>query len=151
MSTRSPASLAQGVTVGQYVHLDDLDGYGMLHHTRYAVLFDHAVMDWWQRVGWTPDLRTSMLVVREIRVSFHHPITAVGEVAVHFWISDWGRTSITYHFEMTCIDRKTIHADGSRVVVNLDPTTQRPAPMDQDLRRMAAPLVVGADSAASEA
>lgn len=37
------AEVEDGVIVRQPVYIDDLDGFGMLNHTRYPVRFDHAV------------------------------------------------------------------------------------------------------------
>jgi acyl-CoA thioester hydrolase len=130
-----------GVVRRRRVYLDDLDGFGMLHHARYALLFDHAVIDYWAEAGWRLDPTTSVQVIRELTLTYHLPITAVGDVDVHFWISQVGRTSVTYTFRIVSTDGSLVHADGRRTLVNLDPLTLRPAPLTEDMWEIATPLL----------
>lgn len=123
------------------VYLDDLDGFGMLHHARYALLFDHAVIDFWADAGWRLDPATSVQVIRELTLTYHQPITSVGDVDVHFWVSRAGRTSVTYAFRIVSTDGAVVHAEGTRTLVNLDPLTLRPAPLTEDMWEIATPLL----------
>jgi len=130
-----------GVVRRRRVYLDDLDGFGMLHHARYALLFDHAVIDYWAEAGWRLDPTTSVQVIRELSLTYHLPITAVGDVDVHFWISRAGRTSVTYAFRIVSPDGSVVHAEGTRTLVNLDPLTLRPTPLTDDMWEIATPLL----------
>jgi len=130
-----------GVVRRRRVYLDDLDGFGMLHHARYALLFDHAVIDYWAEAGWRLDPTTSVQVIRELSLTYHLPITAVGDVDVHFWISRAGRTSVTYAFRIVSQDGSVVHAEGTRTLVNLDPLTLRPTPLTDDMWEIATPLL----------
>lgn len=130
-----------GVLVRKRIYLDDLDGFGILHHARYAVLFDNAVIDFWADAGWSLDPSSSVLVIRELSLTYHQPIAGICEVDVHFWIERAGRTSVTYRFQVLSADHTVVHADGHRVVVNLDGQTLRPAPFGEDAWSIAAPLL----------
>jgi acyl-CoA thioester hydrolase len=130
-----------GVVQRRRVYLDDLDGFGMLNHASYPLLFDHAVIDFWAEAGWRMDPTSSVLVIRELTLTYHAPITTVGDVDVHFWISRAGRTSVTYTFRIVSTDGTVLHADGTRTVVNLDPVTLRPAPYPDQMWEMATPLL----------
>ncbi|MDH2414978.1 hotdog domain-containing protein [Nocardioides sp. CER19] len=130
-----------GVVQRRRVYLDDLDGYGMLHHAAYPLLFDHAVIDFWAEAGWRLDATSSVLVIRELTMTYHAPITTVGDVDVHFWISRAGRTSVTYAFRILSTDGAVVHADGTRTVVNLDPMSLRPAVFTDEMWQIAAPLL----------
>ena len=48
---------------------------------------------------------------------------------------------MTYGFQVLSADHEVLHADGPRVVVNLDGQTLRPAPIGDDVWTLAAPLL----------
>jgi acyl-CoA thioester hydrolase len=139
--TDRPIDTSTGILVRKRVYLDDLDGFGMLHHARYALLFDNAVQDFWLEAGWVADPSTSVLVIRDLQLTYYQPVLGLQEVDVHLWVDRAGRTSVSYRFEVLSTDHTVRHADGSRVVVNLDPQTLRPAPLTAELWELAAPLL----------
>ena len=71
-----------GVLVRKRIYLDDLDGFGMLHHARYALLFDNAVIDFWADAGWELNPSESVLVIRELTLTYHQPVVGLSEVEV---------------------------------------------------------------------
>lgn len=119
---------AAGVVIRKRVYLDDLDGFGMLHHAGYAVLLDDAVIDFWLDAGWAPDPTVSVQVIRGLELTYHLPVVGMQDVDVHLWIDRAGRTSVTCRFEVLSADHTTRYAEGSRVLVNLDPATLRATP-----------------------
>lgn len=129
-----------GVVVRQRVHLADLDGFGMLYHARYATIFDNAVQDFWVDAGWELDPAQSVLVIRDLQLTYHQPVLGIGDVDVHFWVERAGTTSVTYRFQVLSADHTVCHADGHRVVVFLDGKSLRPAPIPEDVWEKAAPL-----------
>ena len=142
-TTTATVDLSYGVVVPVRVYLDDLDGFGMLNHVEYARLFDHAVIDFWTGAGWVLDPSTSVQVIRDLHLTFHQPVTAVGDVAVHLWVEEVGRTSVNYHFRILSSDHETLHAEGTRRLINLDPATLRPTPLTDEQWEYAAPLLRG--------
>ena len=130
-----------GVLVRKRIYLDDLDGFGMLHHARYALLFDNAVIDFWADAGWEIDPTRSVLVIRELSLTYHAPVVGISDVDVHFWVERAGTTSVTYRFQVLSTDHAVVHADGHRVVVFLDGQSLRPTPIPDDIWEKAAPLL----------
>lgn len=130
-----------GVVVRQRIYLDDLDGFGMLHHAGYALLLDHAVIDFWMDAGWEADPSRSVQVIRGLELTYHLPIVGMQDVDVHLWVDRAGRTSVTYRFEVLSSDHTVRYAEGSRVLVNLDPATLRPTPLTDEMWEVAAPLL----------
>jgi acyl-CoA thioester hydrolase len=130
-----------GVVVRQRIHLADLDGFGMLYHARFATIFDNAVQDFWYEAGWQIDPSESVLVIRDLQLTYHQPVMGIGDVDVHFWVDRAGTTSVTYRFQVLSADHEVLHADGHRVVVFLDGQTLRPAPIPDDIWDKAAPLL----------
>lgn len=130
-----------GVLVRKRIYLDDLDGFGMLHHARYALLLDSAVIDYWADAGWELDPAEAVLVIRDLQLTYHQPVLGISDVDVHFWVERAGRTSVTYRFQVLSADHTVLHADGHRVVVNLDSETLRPAPFSDAAWAIATPLL----------
>ena len=144
MTLETSARVEYGVVVPVPVYVDDLDGYGMLHHARYAVLLDHALTDFWVGAGWKPGPGLPLPVVRSLSLDYHQPILGPGRVDVRMWVSEAGRTSALYRFEVWSSSPDAgdvLHVEATRRVVNVDPVTLRPAPFPDDQWRMAAPLL----------
>ncbi|WP_223199377.1 acyl-CoA thioesterase [Solihabitans fulvus] len=135
------------------VHFDDLDAMGVLHNSRYALLVERATNTYWQRLGWSMDAAVSTFpevlpVVREFMISFAVPVVGAGERVVHLWLDRLGTTSVVYGFRVLSDDRSVVHAQGHRVVVNLDPATLRPAPISDTMRASLVPLLRDTEVAA---
>ena len=121
------------------VHFDDLDALGMLHNSRYVVLVERALGAYWTERGYTfsagrPTKPDVFQVVRELRVTYSFPVTQPSRLAVHFWVETMGRSSATYRFRVLSEDLTVVHAEGSRVVVRVDPATRRPTPWTDEAR-----------------
>ena len=139
-------AVTYGDVVRMPVHFDDLDAMGMLHNSRYAVLVERAMTLWWTErgvsfTGGRPTTPDAFNVVREYAITFHRPVLGTGDVDVHFWLDKLGTTSADYHFRVVSADGGTVHAEGRRVNVRLDPATRRPAPWSEQAREIASALV----------
>lgn len=128
------------------VHFDDLDAMGILHNARYAVLLERALTPYWAERGiafqggrqTAPDV---FHAVREFNITYHAPIRGTGSVAVHFWLDHFGTSSARYAYEFRSADGATLHADGTRSIVRLDPATMRPTAWTDAARAVAATLL----------
>ena len=127
------------------VHFDDLDAMGVLHNARYALLLERALSAFWAAHGHSfvdgrPSTSDTFNVVKEHRITYHTPVRTAGEVAVHLWTDRVGETSGTYGFRILSADGSTVHAEGTRIVVKLDPATMRPSPWSPQSRAIAESL-----------
>ena len=139
-------SLEPGFVHVVEVHFDELDPMGVLHNARYALLFERALTAFWASHGHTfadgrPTTSDTFNVVRHASITYHQPVRGVGEVAVHVWLAHLGESSGDYRFNLTSTDGATLFAEGSRVVVKLDPTTLRPVPWSEPARAVARTLL----------
>ncbi|GLU49892.1 acyl-CoA thioesterase [Nocardiopsis ansamitocini] len=129
------------------VHFEDLDPTGFLHNSRYSLLLEHAASAYWSEQGWHHDparsrfAGDSVMAVRAFEITYHFPVTEPGKVGVHLWIERIGRSSYTYGFRVISLDGATVHAEGTRVQINLDPTTLTPATLSDEVRAAAQPLL----------
>jgi acyl-CoA thioester hydrolase len=145
-ATVRAAAAEPGVRVPVQVHIDDLDLMGIVHNSRYQVLVERAMTHYWARHGWsiTPAKSTfedTFLAVREFGITFHLPIAGPGEPLVHFWIERLGGSSVVYRFRVLGEDGATVHAEGHRVQVRIDPGTMRPIRISDELRVVAESLL----------
>ena len=128
------------------IHYDDLDAMGIVHNARYSLLLERALTAYWEQRGFSfadgrPTLPDSFHAVVEFTINYRTPIRGTGDVAIHFWLDSFGRTSGGYGFRITSADGTTTHAEGRRTVVRLDPATMRPTPWTQAARDVAADLM----------
>jgi acyl-CoA thioester hydrolase len=135
-----------GHTTKVPVHFDDLDALGMLHNSRYAVLVERAIINWWAErgvsfAGGRPTTPDAFNVVREYAITFHQPVRGTGEIAVHFWLETLGNSSADYRFRCASLDSQTVYAEGRRVNIRLDPATMRPVPWTDAGRELASLLL----------
>jgi acyl-CoA thioester hydrolase len=121
------------------VHFDDLDSMGIVHNSRYAVMLERVLNLFWTRQGYTftngvyshPDV---FVAVAEFSISYRMPVRGTGEIFIHFWVERFGDTSVMYAFRVLSADGATVHAEGRRVHIRLDPKTLRPTSWQDDTR-----------------
>ncbi|APU15821.1 putative thioesterase [Actinoalloteichus sp. GBA129-24] len=120
------------------INFEDFDATGTVHDSRYLLLVERAVMDYWLDRGWHFDPPLSrfadvLQVVRHFAITYHTPITGMGVVGVHFWIEQVATSSLTYGFHVHSADRSILHAEGSRTQIRLDPATHHAVPLSVEL------------------
>lgn len=118
---------------------------GALHEHQAGTL-PGALSAYWAGHGWPfdptrPQFAEIFFVVREFAITYHLPVTTVGEVAVHFWVEHLGTTSVVYGFRVLSGDQTVVHAEGRRVQVKIDPVTLRPSPIGDTVREAIAMLL----------
>lgn len=116
------------------VFFDDLDAFGMVYHGRFAALLEHGLAAYFARLGLSAGHEDYNVVVRELTITFEHPITEVGTVDLAFWVESFGRTSAKYGFRFQ--NRKTVYAHGHRTIIKVDPNTKCPAPWTEATRHL---------------
>ncbi|MGI5212866.1 acyl-CoA thioesterase [Plantactinospora sp. CA-290183] len=128
------------------VHFDDLDPMGIVHNARYAVLLERALGEYWAVRGHSfrdgrPTSPDVFHAVREFAITYRTPIRGTGAIGVHFWVDRLGTTGADYGFQFRSLDGATMHAEGRRSVVRLDPATFRPTPWSDSARTVASTLL----------
>ncbi len=154
MSTAVAPKIDYGTVVPLVVHFDDLDAMGIVHNARYAVFLERALGVWWSAHGFSladgrPTNPDVFHAVAEYSISYRAPVRGTGEIGVHFWVDKMGESSVVYGFRVLSADGATVHAEGRRVNIKLDPATLRPAPWSPEGRDTGALLQRPAPKAAA--
>jgi acyl-CoA thioester hydrolase len=139
IQSASDAGLGYGFLAPATAYFDDLDSFGILYNSHYAVLVERAWIMYWQqrRISFSEDwelLGDGFNVVKELQVRYESPIDRPGEYGVHIWVERLGRTSLTYGFRVCQADGSRTYAQGSRTVVRLDRKTLRPTEWTEGAR-----------------
>lgn len=123
------------------VYFDELDAMKMLHNTRYAVYIERATTALYHTFGrkWELEVEKNpdqFHVVREFKIEFLNLFLGGGELDIRLWVNKMGNTSCTYDFEVASEKGKdrTLHVQGHRTIIKLDPKSLRPQPWSEDFR-----------------
>jgi acyl-CoA thioester hydrolase len=116
------------------IFFEDLDAFGMVNHGRFAALIERATYAFFARHGLGFFHEDSRMAVKEISITFEHPITTIGPVDVALWVEYIRNSSAKFGF---CVRTGDItHAYGHRVVIKIDAETFRPAPWTEGIRQL---------------
>lgn len=123
----------------QTIYFDMLDMLGVLHNSRYLLLFERARFDFWQANGLSigsPGLDWPYYVVRN-EINYRAPITRLQEVTVTLRVAELGRSSVTLAHEVFQ-DDGSLAAEGNTTLVRVDPETGRSTPWSEGFRALLA-------------
>lgn len=121
----------------QRIYFDMLDSLGVMHNSRYLLLFERARFDLWHANGLAlgaEGLDFPYYVVRN-EINYRAPITRLQEVTVEVIVEHLGTTSVILAHQV--FDETGICvADGKTVLVRVDPETQRPTAWSEGFRAL---------------
>ncbi|WP_406370267.1 acyl-CoA thioesterase [Streptomyces sp. NBC_00647] len=148
MTAEAPVApaLPYGRLLPVTVHFDDLDALGLLHNARYPVMVERAWAALWYERGlsFEGDWEAAgdfCNAVKELRITYEAPVSRPGAYAVHLWLERLGNTGLTYGFRFCSLDGAVTYAQGTRVLVRLDPGTLRPTPWSDRFRTLGRELL----------
>ncbi len=133
------------------VYFDDLDAFGILHNARYLLLFERTLGSFWEGLGiGQPDRVRAKEggegdhwhLVRANHIDYLRPVRGSGRIRVRIHVQTLGTTSMTIGFRLLPMDHDEDFATGHRVLVCVDPSTQRPVPWSDRFRALMAPWLV---------
>ena len=124
----------------QHVHFDMLDLLGILHNAAYLLLFERARTDFWRAHGLSKNVEGFdwPYYVAHNEIDYRAPIMAEQEVTVKVWVSDLGRSGVTFAHEIFT-EEGILAAEGKTVLVRVDAETKRPTPWSEEFRALITP------------
>ncbi|MDP4878575.1 MAG: hypothetical protein NWR36_01700, partial [Opitutales bacterium] len=125
--------MATTFTYSSTVYFDELDGLGLLHHTRYLLHLERAQQKFFETLLGVPDFNTERdediyVVVHSLDARFRQPVSQPGEIVVEYTIQRIRSGGVTMGFEIRHPSNGTVYCDGTRTICNLSaPSPQPPA------------------------
>ena len=123
--------MATTFTYSSTVYFDELDGLGLLHHTRYLLHLERAQQKFFETLLGVPDFNTERdediyVVVHSLDARFRQPVSQPGEIVVEYTIQRIRSGGVTMGFEICHPSNGTVYCDGTRTICKLSAQTHQP-------------------------
>jgi acyl-CoA thioester hydrolase len=114
------------------VYFDELDGLGLLHHTRYLLHLERAQQQFFEQLLGVDDFNADRdediyVVVHNLTARFRQPVSKPGLIAINYTIQKIRSGGVTMGYSICCPDSGTVYCEGERTVCKLSAETHRPA------------------------
>ncbi|GGR01927.1 hypothetical protein GCM10008957_13510 [Deinococcus ruber] len=109
----------------------DTDMMGHINNAAYAQFLEIARMDYLDALL-PPGVRPAAVVLARLELNYRREVHLGQRVEVLTALTQVGRSSWTYAFQILADD--VVSADGSSVQVHVDADTRRPAPLPPEMR-----------------
>lgn len=126
-------------TYSSEVYFDELDGLGLLHHTRYLLHLERAQQRFFETLLGVPDFDADRdediyVVVHSLEAKFKEPVRKPGKISVDYTIEKIRSGGVTMAFTIRCPEQGTVFCTGLRTVCKLSAETHRPTPWTDAFR-----------------
>lgn len=113
------------------VYFDELDGLGVLHHTRYLLHLERAQQKFFERLLGVDDFDADRdediyVVVHNLEARFREPLRTPGPIVVDYTIDRIRSGGVTMGFSIRSVSGDVIYCTGTRTVCKLSAQTHRP-------------------------
>ena len=122
------------------VFFDELDGLGMLHHTRYLLHLERAQQQFFQELLGVADFNIErdediFVVVHNVEARFRQAFTVPGPIAVDYQIERVRSSGVTMRFTVRHPqDSSVVYCDGNRTACKLSSKTHQPTPWTDEFQ-----------------
>ena len=121
------------------VYFDELDGLGLLHHTRYLLHLERAQQRFFERLLKVDDFNAERdediyVVVHSLEMRFRQPVRNPGFIEVDYSIERIRSSGVTMAFIVRDPKREKIYCDGLRTICKLSNKTHQPTAWTEAFR-----------------
>lgn len=121
------------------VYFDELDGLGVLHHTRYLLHLERAQQKFFEHLLGVDDFDAERdediyVVVHGIESRFRQPVRNPGRIFIDYEIQRIRSSGVTMSFLIRDLRSETVYCDGMRTVCKLSGKTHQPTPWTDTFR-----------------
>ena len=114
------------------VYFDELDGLGILHHTRYLLHLERAQQKFFEHLLGVDDFNAERdediyVVVHSLESRFRQPVRNPGMIVIDYTIQRIRNSGVTMAFAIRHPESGTLYCDGTRTVCKLSSKTHQPA------------------------
>ncbi|HAV13248.1 MAG TPA: hypothetical protein DCX06_07140 [Opitutae bacterium] len=132
--------MSKTFTYHSNVYFDELDGLGLLHHTRYLLHLERAQQKFFEQLLGVDDFDADRdediyVVVHSLTSRFRQPVSKPGQIVVDYTIQRIRNGGVTMAYRIRCAKGDTLYCDGERTVCKLSAKTHRPAPWSEPFRK----------------
>ena len=126
-------------TYNSDVYFDELDGLGVLHHTRYLLHLERAQQKFFEHLLGVNDFNADRdediyVVVHSLEARFRQPVRNPGPIKVEYSIQRIRSSGVTMAFKIRHPEQDLVYCDGMRTVCKLSGKTHQPTPWTNDFR-----------------
>ena len=127
-------------TYNSEVYFDELDGLGLLHHTRYLLHLERAQQKFFENLLGVDDFNVERdediyVVVHSLEIRFRQPVRNPGFIQVNYLIERIRSSGVTLAFTIRDPKDETFYCDGLRTVCKLSNKTHQPTPWTEEFRK----------------
>lgn len=131
--------MASTFTYHSEVYFDELDGLGVLHHTRYLLHLERAQQKFFEYLLGVDDFNADRdediyVVVHSLEARFRQPVRNPGPIEVNYTIQRIRSSGVTMAFKIRDPKQNVIFCDGLRTICKLSGKTHQPTPWTEDFR-----------------
>ena len=113
----------------------DMDAMGHVNNTSYFRYFETLRIDWFTRIGCTPNRAGEGLVIVNAFCNFHRQLEYPGDVLARHFVAQPGHTSFETYMTLERVDAPgEVYASGGAKAVWVDFPKQKSAPLPEWLR-----------------
>lgn len=121
------------------VYFDELDGLGVLHHTRYFLHLERAQQKFFEHLLGVDDFNADRdediyVVVHSLESRFRQPVRNPGTIVIKYAIERIRSCGVTMAFEFCDPKTEIVYCDGTRTVCKLSGKTHQPTPWTDAFR-----------------
>jgi acyl-CoA thioester hydrolase len=121
------------------VYFDELDGLGVLHHTRYLLHLERAQQKFFEHLLAVDDFNAERdediyVVVHSLESRFRKPVRNPGPIVIDYTIQRIRSSGVAMAFAIRQPESETVYCDGMRTVCKLSSETHQPAPWTDPFR-----------------
>ena len=114
----------------------DLDAFNHVNNSSYLTYLEEARLQWLSHVPGSWFDEHAMPVMAASQVNYRRPIAWPAQLQVQLFCERMGNTSMTLAHRVIDAERTdTLYCDGNVVMVWMDPTTGKPVPLPEAIRR----------------
>ena len=121
------------------VYFDELDGQGVLHHTRYLLHLERAQQKFFEHLLGVHDFNVDRdediyVVVHSVESRFRETFTKPGPIVVEYQVDRIRSGGVTMSFVVRNPAGDRIFCDGKRTVCKLSAQSHQPTPWTEPFR-----------------
>ncbi|MEM1221401.1 MAG: thioesterase family protein [Verrucomicrobiota bacterium] len=122
------------------VYFDELDGLGVLHHTRYLLHLERAQQQFFQDLLGVEDFNAERdediyVVVHSLDSRFREPVRNPGTILIEYRIKRIRSCGVTMSFVIRSPEEGSVYCDGTRTICKLSGQTHQPTPWSEPFRK----------------